>query len=88
MNPNQSTIIGAMSVTAGSVYLGAIAAGKPWTVRPAVGIVVAGAALLIAAESSSFGPIAAQLSVLVATTAVLTSGYYAAAGLARYFANA
>lgn len=85
MNAQQSTIVAAMAVTGASVYVGSLAKARTVTVRPAVGIMITGAVLLVAANSAGGrGDLAAQFAVLVATTAVLTSGYIGLAAIARY----
>jgi len=87
MTPAESHIVGAMAITGLSVVVGTIAAGNRPTFKPIAGVGVAGFVLLAAAQSDSFGPLAGQFATLIAVTAVLTSGYFAAAGVGRYFTN-
>lgn len=90
MNPNdaQQTVVTSFLIVLASVYVGAIASGARPTARPIVGVAVGGAALLAAASSTRFAPLASKFSALVATTALLTSGFYAAAALGRYYSSA
>jgi hypothetical protein len=73
-----------MVTTALSVATGQIAAGHAPQFRPIVGIGVVGFALLAAANSDEWAPVASKFATLIATTALLTSGYYTAAALVRY----
>jgi len=84
MSDVQSTITTSMGVTAASIYLGSIAARRPTTIKPAVGVVVAGTILLIGAQGKNTAPLAGKFAVLIATTAVLTSGYVALSAVGRY----
>lgn len=84
MNAAEQTIVTSFAVVGLSTYLGTIAAGNVPTIRPAIGIVVAGGVLLVAANGPA-GDLARRFAVLAATTAVLTSGYYVARSLGRYF---
>lgn len=86
MNADQSTIVTAMGVTGASVYLGSIAKGNGLSIKPAVGVFVTGAILLTVASGAGGGKshIAAQFGILIATTAVLTSGYAGFSALANY----
>jgi len=81
---SESQIVGSMAVTGLSVYLGALASGNNPGVKPAVGIVVTGAGLLFASTIPAAAPIASRFAAVIATTAVLTSGYYLAKGIGRY----
>lgn len=86
MTPDQSTVVGALVATGASVYLGGLATGRPLSVKPAVGVFAAGVVLISAAGGGGQrGELAAQFAVLIATTALLTSGYAAVAALGRYF---
>lgn len=86
MNADQSTIVTAMAVTGASAYLGSITKGHEVTVKPAVGVMVAGTILLVVAAGGPGGKahLAAQFAVLIATTAVLTSGYAGISAIGRY----
>lgn len=89
MNTDQSTIVTAMAVTGASAYLGSMTKGHTVTIKPAVGVMVAGTILLTIASGSAGGKshIAAQFAILIATTAVLTSGYAGLSAIARYLNN-
>ena len=85
MNPS-ATIVTAMFVTAASVIVGTITAKRRPTFRPVAGVGITGLVLLVAAQNSNAAPVAAKLSVVIAVTALLTSGGKAAIGVASYFA--
>lgn len=86
VNADQSTIVTAMGVTGASVYLGTLASRRTATIKPAVGVMVAGTILLTVASGAAGGKahLAAQFAVLIATTAVLTSGYAGISAIGRY----
>jgi hypothetical protein len=86
MNDAQNTVATSFVVVGLSVYLGSLASGNRPSIRPVAGIAVGGFVLLAAAGGSGrSATLARQFSVLIATTAVLTSGFYAARALGRFF---
>ena len=85
MNDSQSTVVTSFAVVGLSVYLGSLASGNRPSVRPVAGIAVAGAVLIAAAGAPRTERIARQFAVLIAVTAALTSGFYAARAVGRFF---
>jgi hypothetical protein len=85
---DRSTVINAMAVTGLSVTGAQLARGRFPTIRPAVGLAITTAILLAGIEGNpNTARLSRQFAILIATTAVLTSGAIAGAALARYLAT-
>lgn len=82
---DRSTVINAMTVTGLSVTAAQLTRGRFPTIRPAVGLAITTAVLLAGVEGNpNTARLSRQFAVLIATTAVLTSGAIAGAAIARY----